>query len=292
MNGKRILVTGKNSYIGVSVKKWLKDKKQYDCIDEVCVKNSAWQDLDFSVYDAVFHVAGLAHSDTGHATEQTKALYYEVNTHLTLEVAKKAKSEGVRQFIFMSSMIVYGDSSPLGIKKRITKETLPSPANFYGDSKLQAEIGLSDLEAENFKIAVIRPPMIYGKGSKGNYPKLATLAKKLRIFPHIENERSMLHIDNLCEFVHLIIKNEDRGTFHPQNKTYVTTSHLVAEIARIHGKKIYLTPFFNLFLKVVAKHGKTLNKMFGSLSYDMALSIYQEDYRVRTFEESIELTEK
>ena len=285
---KKVLITGKDSYIGTSVKNWLMSSgKQHYVVDEVCVKCKDWRNRDFSGYDAVFHVAGIAHSDTRNANEETKALYYKVNTDLTVEVAKKAKFDGAYQFIFMSSMIVYGDSAPLGKMKMVTEDTLPMPSNFYGDSKWQAEIGLAALKSSSFKVAIIRPPMVYGKGSKGNYPRLVQLAQKLPVFADVENVRSMLYIENLCEFVRLVINNVDDGIFYPQNAEYVKTTDLVAEIARVHGKKIYLTRVFNPFLKLLVGHVNLLDKVFGNLSYDMALSEYKDDYIVRNFKDSV-----
>lgn len=290
---KKILITGKGSYIGTTVKNWLldSDEQQY-MVDEVCVKDKNWRDMDFSRYDVVFHVAGIAHSETNNATEEIRALYYKVNTELAIEVAKKAKLEGVCQFIFMSSMIVYGESVPFGSTKKITKDTSPKPVNFYGDSKWQAELGLATLKSIDFKIAIIRPPMIYGKDSKGNYPRLAKLARKLPLFLDVNNTRSMLHVDNLCEFVRLVIRNVDDGVFHPQNAEYVKTTDLVVEIAAVNGKRIYLVKFLNPLLSVLSKRVALINKVFGNLNYDMALSEYKDDYRVRDFKESIQLTEE
>ena len=291
INTKKILITGKNSYIGTSVKTWLINSNQHYIVDEISVKGKGWYEMDFSSYEAVFHVAGIAHSDTGNSTEETKLLYYQVNTDLTIEIAQKAKLEGVRQFIFMSSMIVYG-SPEFGLMKRITKEMMPNPNNFYGNSKWQAEIGLAALESDDFQIAIIRPPMVYGKNSKGNYPRLAKLAQRVFLFPDVDAERSMLHIDNLCEFIRLVIENVDAGVFYPQNAEYVKMSDLVVQIAAVHGKKVYLTRFFNPLLKILADRVGLISKVFGNLSYDMALSEYKADYRVRNFKESIELTEK
>jgi len=289
---KKVLITGKDSYIGRSVKAWLMKDKQQIAIDEMCVEGDEWRKVDFSVYDVVFHVAGIAHSDTGKASNEMKALYYAVNTDLTIEVAKKSKLEGVGQFIFMSSMIVYGDAAPFGVMKRIGVDTVLNPSNFYGDSKLQAEVGLNSLKSDNFRVAIIRPPMIYGKDSKGNYPRLVKLAKRLPLFPDVDNERSMLHIDNLCEFVSLVIRHGDEGVFHPQNAQYVKTSDMVTTIAAVYGKKMYVTPIFNQVLKLLGRHVGIVNKVFGNLSYDLTLSAYKEDYRVRDFKESITLTEK
>ena len=192
----------------------------------------------------------------------------------------------------MSSIIVYGDSSKLGEKRVITKDTIPTPTNFYGNSKLQAEQGILPLQDEHFNVVILRPPMIYGKGSKGNYPKLARLAQKTPIFPDIENERSMLYIENLCAFIRLMIDNETRGIFFPQNKEYVKTTELVKTIAEVYGKKMRLTKVFNPLIRWGSKKVSTINKVFGSLVYEKEMSNYKNcEYSVVNFEESIRLTE-
>ncbi len=290
---KNILITGANSYIGTSVEDYINKNYPHEYkIDTVDMIDSSWREKDFSAYDTVFHVAGMAHSDVGGASEETRALYYKVNTELTVETAKKAKAEGVRQFVFMSSAIVYGDSAPIGKSKVITADTQPMPANFYGDSKLQAERGILSLCDDSFAVAVLRPPMIYGKGSKGNYPTLAGLARKLPIFPNVKNERSMLYVENLCEFVRLMIKNGESGIFHPQNAEYSNTAELVRMIAAAHGKKPILVKGFGWALKIMSHATGLVNKAFGSLSYDMAISEYKEEYVLVSLAESIERTEK
>ena len=282
---KSILITGKDSYIGTSLENWLNKEDMYK-VDTIDMIDESWKEKDFSTYDIVFHVAGIAHVS---ADPKMEELYYKVNRDLAIETANKAKAEGVRQFIFMSSIIVYGDSS--SSEKIINIDTPPSPSNFYGDSKLQAEEGLKKLESEEFKIAVLRPPMIYGKGSKGNYPRLASFAKRSPIFPNIENQRSMLHIDNLCEFIKLMIDNEESGLFFPQNKEYVSTSEMVKTIAEVHGRKIRMTKIFNPVLKRMFGFD-VVNKAFGNLVYEMDMSEYGKgEYRVRGFRETIELTE-
>lgn len=249
---KRILITGKDSYIGTSFEKWVSQWPEEYHVDTLDTKGD-WQSYDFSPYNVVFHVAGIAHVD---AKDDMEDLYYQVNRDLTIEAAKKAKAEGVKQFIFMSSIIVYGDSSKLGEKRVITKDTIPTPTNFYGNSKLQAEQGIQPLQDEQFNVVILRPPMIYGKGSKGNYPKLARLARKTPVFPEIENERSMLYIENLCEFIRLMIDNEARGIFFPQNKEYVKTTELVKTIAKVYGKKMRLTKMFNGLIRWGSKKNR------------------------------------
>ena len=293
---KKVLITGAGSYIGTSFDAWNEEHGPLFTIDTLDMKTDAWRDYDFHGYDAVFHVAGIAHADVGNATEEQKALYYKVNTDLTIACAEKAKADGVGQFLFMSSMIVYGDSGRLGEPRKITADTDPAPANFYGDSKLKAEEGIRKLADDNFKVVILRPPMIYGKGSKGNYPILAKMARKLPLFPQIQNERSMLYVGNLCKFVSLMILNKEQGIFFPQNAEYVQTSHLVQMIATAHHKKIHLTKLFNpaviLLSKIGGKFGRLADKAFGNMSYDMQMSVYPQEYRVYSLEESIQRTEQ
>lgn len=280
---RKVLITGANSYIGSSFRDYAKEHYPKNfLIEELELLNDSWRNKDFSAYDIVYHVAGLAHADVGKVSEETKEKYYRVNTDLSLAVAKKAKEEGAKTFIFMSSMIVYGDSAPLGKEKIIDADTIPAPANFYGDSKLQADVEVRALANDNFKVIVLRPPMIYGKGSKGNYPLLAKLAKLSPIFPEVRNERSMLYIENLCELLCQIMllgkMNRQSVVLLPQNKDWVQTSDMVEAIARARGKKIRRMKFLRLFVTVAAKIpgkiGGMVHKAFGNFSYDHSVSEY------------------
>ncbi len=289
---KKILITGANSYIGTSFETYMAQWPDQYQIDTVDMIDGSWRKKSFSLYDVVFHVAGIAHSDTGNVSEERKAFYYRINTDLTIETAQKAKAEGVGQFVFMSSAIVYGDSAPIGKEKIITADTPTAPANFYGDSKVQAENGILPLNDETFKVVVLRPPMIYGPQSKGNYPILAKLAQKLPLFPVVQNQRSMLFVENLAEFIRLIIENNESGIFHPQNSEYSNTAELVKLIAAAHGKKILLIKGFGWALKLMSRCTGLVNKAFGSLSYDPSISAYKQNYCVRSLEESIKKTEE
>ena len=284
---KRILITGANSYIGTSFEKYI--KKNYAngfSVDTIDMIDGSWRKYDFSGYDTVFHVAGIAHSDARKVAQEEKNKYYEVNTHLTVETAKKAKFAGVKQFVFMSSIIVFGSKN-----KVITHTTEPNPDNFYGDSKLQADIGIHALENEMFKVVSIRPPMIYGYGSKGNYSIMAKFAKKTPVFPKYNNKRSMLYIENLCEFLKLVIDNEETGYFYPQNTEYVNTSDMVYRIALSCGKNIILTKLFNPIIWMFRNH-KIMRKVFGDMYYEQGMSKYKKDYNRISYEDSIERSEK
>ena len=309
---KRILVTGVNSYIGNAVERYLGEfnaREGRECyrIDKISLRDGSWEDMAFGAYDAVLHVAGIAHADIGKVSEETKALYYQVNCDLAVKVAEKAKAEGVQQFVYLSSVIVYGDSAKVGGTKHITAETQPRPANFYGDSKWQAEQKLRELEAAGtseqasqdvptdelpFHVAIIRPPMVYGKGSKGNFPMLVKLAEKMPVFPDIPNQRSMIYVGNLAEYIRLLIENGKGGTFLPQNAEYVTTAQMVRTIGTVKNKKVRLWKILNPLVKLAAvvpgKIGGMANKAFGSLTIDRALSEQDlQGYQIYSLEESI-----
>ena len=289
---KKILITGANSYIGVSFEKYMAQWPEKYQVETVDMIDGTWRQKDFSCYDCIYHVAGIAHSDSGKISPEKAKLYYAVNTDLTVETAKKAKAEGVKQFIFMSSAIVYGESAPIGKTKVITKDTPVSPANSYGDSKVQAENGIQPLNDDSFKVVILRPPMIYGPGSKGNYPVLSKLARKLPVFPKVDNQRSMLYIDNLMEFVRLMIENEEQGIFWPQNAEYSNTTELVKLIAESHGKKIVVIPGLTWALKGMSRLTGLVNKAFGSLSYEQRMSEYSAIYNVVNLADSINITER
>lgn len=295
---KRILITGENSYIGNATERYLneynaREGREIYRIDKISLRGQSWEETDFAPYDVILHVAGIAHADISRVSEETKQMYYKVNCDLTERVARKACAEGVKQFIFLSSVIVYGDSANVGGEKHITAQTIPHPANFYGDSKWQAEQRLEALKTDSFRVAVLRPPMIYGKNSKGNFPMLLKLASKMPVFPKIRNERSMLYVENLAEFIRLLIEQGIGGTFFPQNAEYVTTSEMVQAIGRTMGRNIrlwsVLNPFVMLASKMPGKIGGMANKAFGTLTYDQKLSNREiTGYQIYSLEESVD----
>ena len=279
---KKILITGANSYIGTSLEKWLGNYPDKYCVDTIDMRDGSWKEKNFSYYDVVFHVAGIAHIKE---TKDNQELYYKVNRDLAFETAKKAKTDGVKQYIFLSSMSVYG------IEKGIIDGNTPlNPKTNYGKSKLQAEELIRPLGDNTFKVAILRPPMIYGKGCKGNYPRLAKLAMKVPFFPDVDNKRSMIYIDNLCELIRLLIDDCSNGLFFPQNIEYIKTSEMVKLIAEVHGKTLRMTKLFNPILRLL--NVSTVNKVFGDLVYDMSMSEYYSDYRIYRFTESVKMTEE
>lgn len=280
---KKVLITGANSFVGTNIEKWLQKTTEEFQVDTVDTMNDAWKQADFTIYDTVFHVAGIAHVAP---KPEMAPLYYKVNRDLTIEIAKWAKEHGVRQFIFMSSGIVYKASKSLkGDVKTI--DTKPQPNDFYGDSKLQAENGLKELECEIFKVCILRPPMIYGPGNKGNLPRLGWLATKVPVFPAWHNKRSMLYVENLAEFVKQAILRELSGTYFPQNAEYSDTVEIVRQFAKEHGHKIWISKLFNPFVWLGSFFLPAIPKMFSDSYYVQEMSKYDFDYQFVSFEDSI-----
>lgn len=266
---KKILITGAGSYIGTSFEKYMEKFGNDYSVDTVDMIGDSWKSKSFSGYDCVFHVAGIAHQKE---TIENAHLYYEVNRNLAIATAKKAKRDGVKQFVLLSSMSVYGMDTGV-----ITKQTVPHPKSHYGKSKLQADERIVKLDCDTFKVVILRPPMVYGKGCKGNYQRLRSFALKSPIFPDYPNKRSMVYIDNLCDFVKDVIDKHKCGLFFPQNSEYVNTSEMVKEIAKGNGRKIHFTKVFNPIIKIMPLG--IVKKVFGNLVYDKSDLIDINNFR-------------
>ncbi len=270
---KRILVLGKGSYIGDSFKHYLDGiDGDYIC-DVLDTVSDEWKNSSFVGYDAVYQVAGLAHLKE---TPELRDKYYYVNCDLAVACAEKAKAEGVPLFVYISTVSVYGMYSGV-----ITRDTPPAPNSYYGESKLKAEGILSSMADDGFKVAVIRPPMVYGKGCKGNFPTLVRFAEKSPLFPTKKNRRSMIYVDNMSEFVRHLIDRGEGGLYFPQNSEYICTAEMVRHIAKYKGKKMWFTGIFNPFISLIRV--RTVKKVFGDLYYDF----HDDDISVISFEESV-----
>ena len=198
---KKVMLLGIGGYIGGKFTEYINKNYPDWKLDAVDSMNGIWKGADFYGYDAVYNVSGLAHANARQGSEE---LYYAVNGQLPIDVAKKAKEEGVPLFVQMSSQIVYGDMSGLGEEKMITAETIPSEPTVFGKSKMMAERGLQELVDDSFQVAIMRPPLIYSEFARDNFPRLVNFAKKMPIFPKLENKLSMVYVDNLCELIKLI----------------------------------------------------------------------------------------
>lgn len=281
----RILITGENSYIGTSFQTYMQDYPEYT-VDSISVRGESWQSHDFSPYDVVFHVAGIAHQKE---TSENKGSYYKVNYELTKLIGDKAKREGVTHFIFLSTMSVYGLEEGI-----ITRDTPLKPKNAYGESKLLAEQYLQTIQSDDFTVAIVRPPMVYGKNCPGNYQSLVNISKKISVFPKVDNRKSMIFIDNLSIWVLYVLNKKENDVYLIQNEETVRTFELINNIAKYHNKKVYELKVVTNILKIIGnimpKIKRLFNKSFGTLYYDDNNQL-NKFYKLISLEESIIKTE-
>ena len=277
---KKVLIVGSQSYIGSSFERYAHGRLDVSTIGSL---NDEWRNYDFSVFDSVVYVAGIAHRKQ---TRNNKDLYFKVNRDLAVSVAQKAKTDGTRQFVYFSSMAVYGMKSG-----EINECTVPAPRtdDHYGLSKHQAEELLEPMQSDAFHVAIIRPPTVYGYGCKGNFPLLVRIVKAAPFLPTLRNKRSMIYIDNLSEFLALIIEREAQGVYCPQNKEYVCTAIMMGEIAISFGKTYRRLPLLNPFLHILMPVSPPLKSAFGNLYYSLKKSTlpFEQDYQIVGFLESI-----
>lgn len=282
---KNVMIIGKDSYIGEAIFLWLKQYPDLYNTDIISPLNYEWKKIDYSKYDTVVNLTGIAH--IMNITNDMKMLFYSVNRDLIVEIGKYVKKHGVHHFIHFSSMNVYGDFCHI-----VTNQSAENPTSFYGDSKLQGDIELKKLNDHLFSISIVRPPFVYGKNCKGNYNTIKKIAQKIPVFPTYRNKKSMIYIDNLCEFIRLIIEDGSGGIYTPQNRELVSTGDLVREIASVHGKKIWYTSIFNWLIPFGMKLSRIMKKAFINDSYALELSNdYNFEYCVVDFKTSIRRTE-
>ena len=284
----RLLITGAGSFVGESVRKYLARFPEDFLVDVLDMRTDAWKDADMRGYDSVFHVAGIAHASP---KPEMEPLYRAVNRDLAIAAAEKARACGVKQFIFMSSMIVYGDAAPVGTRRAIAADTAPAPSGAYGQSKLDAENGIRALEDGRFRAAILRPPMIYGPGCRGNYNALRKFARRSPVFPAIENRRSALYIENLAEFIRQLLLSGEGGIFFPRNARVASTAEFTRCIAAAYGKRIHCIHLFDPALRLLGRKG-IVRRAFGDMAYDADLPGDPQQYEVCGFEESIRRTEQ
>lgn len=287
---KRILITGKGSYLGTSLAAFLSQKPERYQVDSVSLRGSDWQALSFAGYDAVYHTAAIVHQPASKDSPQELERYRRINCDLAVQAAKKAKAEGVSQFLFLSTMAVYGLTAAFGERVTITAQTPTAPKDNYGRSKLEAEQALLALEDDRFRVVILRPPMIYGKGCPGNFRSLVSIAGWLPCFPSVPGRRSMLYVGNLNRLVQLLVEDGARGIYCPQDRDYVNTSEMIQAIAQARGKRLALIPGFAWTLHPLRHLTEAVDKAFGSLCYDQALSTYKEDYQIFAYPDTVRLS--
>ena len=282
---KKILIIGDDSYIGIHFYDWIKKYEGEYAADIVSSRDYKWKEKNFENYDTVVNFAGIAHIKK--LTEDLKPLFYSVNRDLLIEIGTKAKESGVRHFLTLSSMNVYGEFC-----QNLTDRETATPSNYYGDSKLQGDIGLLKLKSDDFLISCVRPPFVYGFGCKGNYNALSKISKFAFVLPTYKNKKSMIYVDNLCEFIRLAIDNRTDGILTPQNKELMSTAEIIRQIRRQNGKKTLSISLFNCLVPFLTKLSGAARKAFSDDYYELEFSNYFDfNYDVVPFEKSIKITE-
>lgn len=282
----KILITGQNSYIGNAFEAYATENQLQLHVDKISLRNEFWKRTDFSQYDSIFHVAGIAHNKSVSFNSKN---YWDINYDLTLEVAELAKAQGVKQFIYMSSIIIYGPDQALSDQICINVDK-PSPKGIYAESKYAADQALQKLESEDFKVSIIRSPMVYGPGCKGNFPKLIKLSQWMFMQPIINNQRSMVYIDHLLKLVHLIIQNLASGIFYPQETEYLSTSIIIETARQVNHRKIRKSGISDAFIKLIS-FLPIIKKIYGNKKYSQDISHhFKGDYRYIQLDESLKKT--
>ncbi len=258
----KILVTGSNGYVGNSFINQYKNKYSFE---KFSLLNQKLENISLNDIDVVLHCAALVHQKNEYAYDK----YYEVNVEYPLKLAKLAKENGVKQFIFISTIAVYGEDL-----EKLNENTNCNPITPYGKSKLEAEKQLLELNNEDFVVSIIRPPMVYGKNAPGNIDSLIKLVKKLPIIPlgKIENKRSFISIQNLCHIIDEIISKQKSGVFLTSDDEPISTTKLCELISKNLDKKIYLVkiPFFESLLKTLKPSFH--KRLYGSLEVDNSIT--------------------
>lgn len=265
---KRVLVTGKSSFIAGHFARHMAEHADGYSVELASVRDGLWKDIDFSGYDCVVHAAGIAH--VGYRDEMRDE-YMRVNRDLTLDIAKAAKAAGVKQFIFLSSIIIYGPAANAGETRYIDAATPPAPENAYGQSKLEAERGLEALDGEGFAVAILRLPMVYGEGCRGNYALLTKYADHLPIFPALCGNRSAISAERLAEYIRARTDACDGGVFFPQDDEYMTTPGMLSAIRAARGKRTHITKAFDWAIRLFAGTG-IMRRIFGGIAYARELN--------------------
>lgn len=281
-----ILIIGKNSYIGNHIDEWLSQHGHQ--VEQLDVLTDEWKTFDYSPYDAIVHVAGIVHQPNC----QDWDLYKRVNTDMPISIATMAKEQGVKHYVFFSTMGVYGVGKKL--KRNIIDEQAPlNSDSMYGKSKLMAEEGLQKLQDGTFNMAFVRPPSVYGKGCRGGYiTGFTSIARKLPVIPcAYENvKQSFIYIDNLSELVRLVIEKNLKGVFCPQDDKAVNANELLQAILYGIGKKYRSSRLLGLFVRLFS-FLPIVNKAYGGIEYARSLSDVEGiNYVVVPFEEGMRRT--
>ncbi len=268
----KILITGANSFVGRSYLKSSDNKY----VDEISLIENKPEEIDFSSYDTIIHLAAIVHQ----SRKIPDSEYYRVNRDIAIDVAKRAKESGVKQFIFLSTVKVYGDFNAESGPWTETSECHPEDP--YGKSKYEAEIELRKLEDENFTVSIIRTPLVYGKDVRANMLSIMKLVDKLPILPFgkVQNKRSFTYVKNLVGFIDRIIEKRASGVFLAMDSEPLSTTDLVKLIAKYLDKKRILIRIPK-FLTGMSKNfiPNIFERLYGSFEMENSITLNKLDFQ-------------
>ncbi|MGL4866195.1 MAG: NAD-dependent epimerase/dehydratase family protein [Cetobacterium sp.] len=278
MKKKTLMITGASGFIGSNfIKKY---ENEYNIVPVCLIKNKP-EDLDYTGVDTILHLAALVHQMKGAPEEK----YFEINTELTRRLATTAKEKGVQHFVFYSTVKVYGFDGELNNYNFILTENSPcNPNDPYGTSKYEAEKILGSLQDENFKVAMVRPPMVYGEGVKGNMLSLMKLINILPIIPfnYDNNRRSVISTENLLYMTHLIIKNQADGVYLGTEGNPVSIKEIAESIEKGLGKKKINIKFPRRIFKLLCKvKPNIMVRLYGTLAFKQENNYEKIKYKAK-----------
>ena len=244
-------------------------------VPHFCDTPEGWRDACREC-DVVFHLAGIAHRGDGRNADPD-ALYRRGNVDVTLALAQAAAEAGVSRFVFASSITVYGNASPAGMP--FTEISAVAPAEGYARSKLEAETGLLRGDWNDMQVTIVRLPLVYGAGVKGNlraFLKLVALGLPLP-FARLENRRSFVNLANLVDFLRCAALHENAANriLLVSDREDLSTPALIRAIARGLGQPARLFPFPPNLLKTACTllgQGIRYEKLSASFQIDPAVS--------------------
>lgn len=268
----KIILTGASGFIGKNI---IENFSEFEIVP-FSLRTKQISDIDFSNIDIVIHLAALVHQMKG----APEADYFKINSELTFNIASIAKNNGVKHFIFLSTVKVYGETTKEGFPWNEYSECKPTDP--YGKSKLEAENRISALSDNNFQVSIIRTPLVYGKGVKGNVFSLMKLVEKINLLPlgGIENKRTMVYVKNLIALINRIIEKKQSGIFLAGDDTSMSTSKMVTIISSAMSKKIILFKIPKFILKLlVLITPNILERLYGSLELDCSFTNKKLNYK-------------
>ncbi len=256
-----ILIVGKNSFIGQGIGQWFAKKQPRPCVDFISVRDDGWKGMDLSGYDAVIFTAALVHRPD--VTEEAE--YFRLNAQLPYEFARFAKAQGVRQFLFFSSVSAYQSGRSLPGGCIINAQTPLTPDTLYGKSKRRGEDLVQGLADAHFHVSIVRPTYVYGKDCRGIH--IAVQQKLSRMLPILPKafqkvKLGMVYIDNLSELCWLIVQSHRSGVYHAQDARCLSTW----EALKVMAPKKWSLPCTWLFLPFC--RWSPVQRLFGGSCYD------------------------